>query len=65
MNAALVEYKIARLERELKELKAIVHRTKQKRKSEKGIISLKGFLKGKTDLSLKDIQKFKFKGKGI
>ena len=66
MNATQLEYKIVRLERELHELKAMLTHTRRNKKGKKGgFSSLRGFLSPKHDLSLKQIQAFKYKPKGM
>ncbi len=67
MATNILDYKIHQLERELKALKEKASKSAQKSKAgkAKGLSSLCGFLKGKTDLSLEEIQSFKYKGKGL
>lgn len=63
MNMSILEWKIINLENEIHKIKMILH--DKKKQKNKGIASLCGVLKGKTDLSLEEIQKFKYKVKDI
>lgn len=63
MNMSILEWKIINLENEIHKIKTILQ--DKKKQKNKGISSLGGILKGKTDLSFEEIQKFEYKVKDI
>jgi hypothetical protein len=62
METSFLEYKIKHIENELQEVKSMLSNF-NKNKKKLGFSSLCGILKGKTNLSLKEIQSFKYKAK--
>ncbi len=63
-NMWILDYKIKQMEKDLKKMKSLMEEIK-KEKGKERFSFLSGILKGKTDLSLKEIQSFKYKAKSL
>jgi hypothetical protein len=64
MKVSSINNKLNHLEKEIKKLKLLLYKIKEGKKI-KPFSTLAGILKNKTDLSLEEIQSFKYKAKSF